>query len=161
MNKKNFLGLLFLSLLLLNSRGWAQENISLETLPAPSVNKDSNASGFTVTGNGKLIAKAGAVFTEGGDYRGIDLPYLTSIPQPIIYPRWALRQGWEGRFSIAIEVLKSGRVGRYKVMQSTGHRILDEAATAAVRTWKFQPAIKNGQPIVECVQIPVTFKIDE
>ena len=89
----------------------------------------------------------------------MDPPFLVSTPKPISYPQWALRQGWEGRLSIAVEVLKDGHVGRMQVMQSTGYRLLDEAATKAVRTWKFHPAMKNGQAIVECVQIPVTFKI--
>lgn len=139
----------------------AQETVSFEPMPAAvSAMKDAD-SALIVTGSENLIAKPGTVFNSGGDYTGIDLPYLVSTPKPIKYPRWALRQGWEGRFTIAIEVLKDGNVGRFYVMQSTGHRILDEAATEAVRTWKFHPAMKNGQPIVECVQIPVTFKISE
>lgn len=137
----------------------AQETVSLEPIQAVSPAAKQADSGFIVTGNDQLIAQPGAVFTQGGDYTGIDLPYLISTPKAIKYPRWALRQGWEGRFSIAIEVLKNGTVGRYKVMQSTGHNILDQAATNAVRSWKFHPAMKNGQPIVECAQIPVTFKI--
>ncbi len=130
----------------------------------PAVSSAQNSTGalaFTVTGSGKLIPQAGEVFTQGGNYEGKQLPYLTSTPQPITYPRWALRQGWEGRVSIAIEVRKDGTVGRMKVMQSSGHQILDNAAVKAVHSWKFHPTMKNGQPIVDCVQIPVTFKISE
>ena len=157
---KNFVSAFFLLFLISFSQAHAQENISIEPLPAAALAKEGD-SGFIVTGNDKLIAHPGAVFTQGGDYSGIDLPYLNSTPQPITYPRWAIRQGWEGRITIAIEVLKDGTVGRTQVMQSTGHLILDEAAINAVKTWRFHPAMKNGQPIVECSQIPVTFKISD
>lgn len=145
------------------SAAQAQDRVAMETaMPSSALTsmKDSGG-GFIVTGTDKLITKPGSVFAQGGNYEGIDLPYLVSTPKPIEYPRWALRQGLEGYFVIAVEVLTDGTVGRYHVMESTGHKALDEAATKAVRTWKFHPAMKNGQPIVECVQIPVTFKIGE
>lgn len=129
-------------------------------VPASAVSRTDSA-GFIVTGDDQLKARPGKLFTQGGNYEAIELPYLVSTPEPIKYPRWALRQGWEGDFIIAVEILKDGRVGRYHVMESTGHKILDKAATEAVLSWKFQPATKNGEAIVECVQIPVTFKIKD
>lgn len=158
--KKMILSAVFL--LSFASLAHAQEAVSMEPMQAGISTAAGNSnSGFIVTGDDKLIARPGALFTQGGDYSGIELPYLVSTPKPIKYPRWALRQGWEGRFIIAVEVLIDGTVGRYYVMQSTGHKILDKAATEAVRTWKFHPAMKNGKPIVECAQVPVTFKIAE
>ena len=143
--------------------GYAVEAIPLE-VPASSsgasespIVKDFYA---LVTGDDQLALKPGPVFTDGGHYEGTQLPYLVSYPKPIRYPRWAQQQGWQGDLSIAIEILTDGSVGRYKVMQSTGHTILDEAATEAVKTWKFHPAMKGGQAIVTCIQIPVRFQID-
>ena len=159
--KKIIISAVFLFSVISFSQAQAQETISLEPMSAVSTAAKEADSGFIVTGSDKLITQPGALFTQGGDYTGIDLPYLISTPKPLKYPRWALRQGWEGRFSIAIEVRKDGSVGTFKVMQSTGHKILDQAATDAVRSWKFHPAMKNGQPVVECAQIPVTFKISE
>ena len=60
---------------------------------------------------------------------------------------------------IAVEILTDGSVGRFYVMQSTGHHSLDEAATQAVKSWKFHPAMRNGKPVVECIQVPVVFKL--
>lgn len=139
----------------------AAEGAAVQNAAIPKAQENSSAIPFSVTigQNDKLAVKPGQVFTEAGDYRGITLPYLISQPQPISYPRWAIRQGWQGRFVIAIEVLKDGRVGRYKVMKSTGRRILDKAATDAVRSWKFQPAVKNGKWVVTCIEIPVTFEL--
>jgi len=109
--------------------------------------------------NGNLVSSPGPVFTQGGDYTGMTLPELISVPEPIKYPRWAVTQGWEGEFVIAIEVLLDGTVGRYAVMQSTGYNILDEVATSAVKSWKFTPAKANGEAIVTCVEIPVQFRL--
>jgi TonB family protein len=85
-----------------------------------------------VTNNGGLTARPGQVFTQGGDYSGMALPYLISEPALIVYPRWAVERNWEGQFEIAVEVLLDGSVGRYKVMHSTGHDLLDQTATQAV-----------------------------
>ena len=142
----------------------AQEAASLESVPTSGIlagDKSSDPFGFTVTGDGRLLTRPGPLFTEGGDYEGLKLPYLLSDPKPIPYPRWAMRQGWEGRFSLAIEVLPSGSVGRTKVMESTGHRLLDRVAESAVRSWQFHPAVKNGRPVVTCIQIPIVFQLDK
>jgi len=115
--------------------------------------------GAVVTQSGKLTIKPGLVFTEGGDYAGMRLPYLVSDPKTIFYPRWAVRQGWQGKCVIAIEVLLDGTVGRFQIMHSTGYRVLDDQAVKAVRSWKFHPAVKDGKQIVTCVEIPVFFKL--
>ena len=113
-----------------------------------------------VKGDGKLTIKPGPVFTEGVEAEGVSLPYLISGHKTIRYPRWAVRQGWQGKLVLAIEVKPDGTVGRYSVMRSTGHRLLDESGTKAVLDWKFQPALQNGKPILTCVQIPVVFQLD-
>lgn len=105
--------------------------------------------------------RAGQIFSAGFHPAGFALPSLKEDPAPIRYPRWAVREGWQGTFSIAVEILTTGEVGRWKVMQSTGYSLLDEAATRAVQTWKFHPATQDGRPIVMCVQIPIDFEIGE
>ncbi len=139
----------------------AAERIVIENVAVQKAEQNSSFIPFStiIMEDGKLIAKAGPVFTDGGDYSGMVLPYLISSPKPIKYPRWAISQGWQGRFVIAIEILMDGTVGRYKVMKSTGHRMLDNAATKAVRTWKFKPAVKDGKVVATCIEIPVTFEL--
>lgn len=164
-----FFGSILLSLTVLTPAGFAADRMVIENLPVPKT--EQNSSSFpisaTIMEDGKLIAtaglpagQAGPVFTEGGDYSGMTLPYLISYSKLVRYPRWAIKQGWQGRFVIAIEVLLNGTVGRYKVMESTGHRLLDRAATEAVRTWKFKPAMKDGKPVVTCIEIPVIFQLE-
>ena len=147
-------------LFLASSAASAVEPIAVEPAVQSSASQSSEIFRAVVTGNDQLILNPGAVFTKGGSYEGTQLPYLISNPKPIPYPRWALRQGWQGDLEIALEILKDGHVGRYKVMKSTGHKVLDEAAVEAIHTWRFHPAMKNGKIILTCIQVPVKFQID-
>ena len=146
-------------LLILASNAYAAEQIALEPVSAAKQSGSPNPFTMIVSGDGKMIAKPGAVFTDGGDYSGVILPYLISSPKPILYPRWAVRQGWQGKLILAVEIFTDGTVGKYKVMRSTGHKMLDDAATKAIQTWKFYPAIKDGKPYHTCVEIPVLFDL--
>lgn len=140
---------------------FAAEKVTIENMLIGKAEQNSSfiPFGTTIVGNDQFVTKTGPVFTESGDYSGMVLPYLDSDPKPILYPRWAINQGWQGRFVIAIEVLTDGTVGRYKVMKSTGHRILDDAGTDAIRTWKFKPAVKDGKITTTCIEVPVTFEL--
>lgn len=100
------------------------------------------------------------IFTEVME-PGITLPYLKSDPKTIQYPRWAVQRDWKGELLMAVEVLSNGNVGRYQVMKSTGVKMLDESAAKAIKTWKFHPGKKNGKPAVMCIQVPVTFELEE
>lgn len=123
-----------------------------------STQNSSGIFGLTVLGSGDLEVKPGKVFTEGFE-EGATLPYLTGHTKSIKYPAWAVRQGWEGTTTLALEILPNGNVGRTMVMKSSGRGILDKAALKAVTGWTFQPAMKNGKPIVSCIQVPVSFEL--
>ena len=139
----------------------AAEEMALKPAPLAS-EQASNPFSMTVTGSGKMIPKPGPVSTGGAHYaEDVQLPYLISAPKPIQYPRWAMRQGWQGRLEIALEILADGSVGRFSVMKSTGYRLLDEAATEAVRTWRFAPATQDGRFVLTCIEIPVSFQIED
>ncbi len=159
MNKR-FACFLFLLLTPIFPSAMAAEVLSFQA-PALTQQTSSEKAPFsmTVTPDGQLVTKPGSIFTSGGDYTDITLPYLLSAPKPIRYPAWAVREGWQGDLVLAIEVLTDGSVGRYAVAKSTGHVRLDRAVIAAVKTWKFQPSTKNGKPIVECAELPVHFEI--
>ncbi len=138
----------------------AAEEIAMKPLVMPSQSQTgSDPFSLTVTGSGKMIPKAGPVFTTG-NHEGMELPYLISTPKPVRYPRWALRQGWQGNLDIALEIKADGSVGRTKVMKSSGYRLLDQAASESVQTWHFHPAMKDGKAVVTCIQVPVSFQLE-
>lgn len=112
--------------------------------------------------DGKLSqARTGKIFTTGYYAADFTLPSLKEEPVPIRYPRWAVQEGWEGTFVIAVEIGTSGEVGRWKVMESTGYPLLDEAATGAIRKWLFHPATEKGKTILSCIQIPIHFQLED
>lgn len=155
-------GLLALLLAAFSISAFAKETPVLDVMNplAGSSSPAADTITFTVSEKGHMLPKPGQVFSTG-DHEGEIMPYLLSSPKAIAYPRWAIRNGWQGDFSIAIEIRTDGTVGQYKVMQSTGHGMLDEAATSAVKSWKFQPAMKDGKPIVTCIQIPIRFQLNQ
>ena len=139
------------------------DQVSMDTIviTQPATNSPTDSFGIVVTKNNKLTTKPGPVFTEGTDTEGAALPYLLSNPKPISYPKWAIHNGWQGECTIAVEILADGSVGRYYVMRSTGHETLDEEAVKALKSWKFHPATKDGRPFVTCIQIPITFQLQD
>ena len=129
-------------------------NLLRSRLPAGDVSFE-----VSVTPEKWTQAKAGEIFTTGYHPSDFTLPTLKGNPVPIRYPRWAVQEGWEGTFVIAIEVLKSGEVGRWSVIRSTGYSLLDETATKTIRQWHFHPGTEMGQSVVMCIQIPVHFEL--
>ncbi|AGA91509.1 TonB family protein [Thioflavicoccus mobilis 8321] len=93
----------------------------------------------------------------GADHEARPLP---DNPRPV-YPLLARRQGIEGRVLIRVAVLDSGRVGRAEVSRGSGARALDNAALAAVRRWRFHPALRNGQAIAATITVPVIFRLED
>ena len=78
---------------------------------------------------------------------------------PPIYPRTARERSEEGTVLVEVEVLASGRCGGIRVLASSGHVALDEAAVRAVRQWVFRPARRFNQPVPFVVEIPITFRL--
>ena len=149
---------LFLAVAGLNA--FAAEPMTLESISSNAVTANaSNPFMLTVSGDGSLTTTPGELFTAGQEAPGTEMPYLVSYSKTIAYPRWAVRQGWEGEVVLAIEILENGKVGAAVVMQSAGYAILDKAALNAVKGWKFQPATLNGKAFRACVQIPVNFQL--
>lgn len=160
---KKLMSLVFLFLILSSPVLRAQDPRVLESV-ASSLQKEDVLSrhfGFTVMGTGELVTHPGKVFTAERDYEEMTLPSLLSTPKPLVYPKWALRQGWQGELVLAIEILADGTVGQYAVMKSTGRELLDQAGVSAVKTWMFEPAAHQGKAFRACIQIPITFEISD
>ena len=75
------------------------------------------------------------------------------------YPASARRQNIQGTTLLAVLVADDGRVAEIVVKESAGHRELDEAATEAVRRWRFEPARRGADPVAMWVVLPVEFRL--
>jgi protein TonB len=89
-------------------------------------------------------------------YGGADL----SNPRPR-YPYLARRRGQEGRVLLRVEVTAAGDAAAVSLRQSSGYRLLDDAAVEAVRKWRFAPASRGGHPVAGSVDVPVSFKLTD
>lgn len=78
--------------------------------------------------------------------------------RPPVYPDEAVRRGIEGKLVLKLTISASGTVSRVEVAESSGYRMLDDAAIAAVREWKFVPAHRGGQPVLWTARQPVRFR---
>ena len=83
--------------------------------------------------------------------------YLENDPPE--YPRIARRRGYSGTVVLEVLVSGQGRAEEVKVISSSGHRMLDESALAAVAAWRFEPGTINGSPVSMRVKVPVRFTL--
>ncbi len=78
------------------------------------------------------------------------------VPQ---YPKIARELGLEGKTLLRVEILQDGRLGVIKVRESCGHTVLDEAATKAIKKWKFAPAHDGQFTVRSVVDLPIRFSL--
>ncbi len=63
------------------------------------------------------------------------------------YPAEARDRGLQGRARVAVDVDAEGNVINVRIIQSSGHAELDEAAVRQARQWKFTPSAAGRQGI--------------
>ncbi len=80
----------------------------------------------------------------------VDRPRKAEHVDPV-YPEEAKAKGVEGVVLVGFTVDAEGRVHEPRVL--SGHALLDEAALAAVRQWRYRPTRKDGRAVpVEVVE---------
>jgi protein TonB len=84
--------------------------------------------------------------------------YLNNPRPP--YPMVARRMGYHGKVVLDVEVLAEGKAGDVKLHQSSGYDILDNAALQTVKTWRFTPARRFGQPVTQRFLVPIKFSLE-
>ena len=82
------------------------------------------------------------------------------LDQPLPrYPGVARRRRLEGVVLLRVAVAADGMPLRVELQRSSGHAVLDEAACAAVRAWRFVPASRDGHSVRAEVQVPIRFRL--
>jgi len=84
------------------------------------------------------------------------LPVRLLVTQPR-YPQEAFTQKVEGEVLVEFVIDALGHVVDARVVRSIP--LLDDAALACVREWRFQPATRNGRPVATLARAPVRFRI--
>ncbi len=96
----------------------------------------------------------GKVYTVGD---GVTAPIPTYKPEPT-YTAEARAAKLEGTFVSSVVIDDSGNVADVEVVRPLD-RGLDESAAETLRTWKFEPARKDGKPVPVKVVVEVSFKL--
>lgn len=76
-----------------------------------------------------------------------DISLACPVRTAPVYPRSARKLGESGKVSLRVELDETGRLVSSDVAQSSGYSRLDEAALAAVKSWRCQPAMRDGRAL--------------
>lgn len=107
------------------------------------------------TGRG---ASAGPGTGQGGlAVDRMPAPLRTVKPR---YPMAARRAGQEGQVLLRLFVDAEGRVGQVAVLKAEPEGVFEEAATEAVRKWRFSPAMNRGAAVGMWLTLPVRFALE-
>ena len=78
-----------------------------------------------------------------------------------LYPESARRAGIQGTALLRIFIERDGRVSDVTVQRSAGDQSLDQAASDAVRRWRFEPALNSSGPVAMWAVVPVEFRLSD
>jgi periplasmic protein TonB len=128
---------------------------------APGGSGTAASASFSSQGGGSGVAVPGGGAAQGAGAAGT----TTSKPRPRGeikpgYPPRARRAGWEGVATIRAVIDETGRVVSAEVLASSGHQSLDQAALEAVKSARFDPALRGARPVASPVDIPVRFRLN-
>ena len=76
---------------------------------------------------------------------------------PPRYPMESRRKREQGTVLLRLLIGTDGRVAQVSIAESSGFERLDQAALQAARSWRWQPMIRDGQPVEVRGTMPITF----
>lgn len=79
---------------------------------------------------------------------------------PPQYPPGAGERGEQGTVGVRMHVDTLGLVSSVEIVRSSGYPRLDRAAQIALRAWHFAPALKDGRPVEDTVELNINFKLE-
>jgi len=84
--------------------------------------------------------------------------YLRNPPPG--YPAAARRNGEEGTVTLRVLVSVEGAPREVALERSSGSSLLDAAALATVKNWRFTPARRGGEAQEAWVLVPIVFRLE-
>jgi len=64
-----------------------------------------------------------------------------------MYPADAQIEHAQGTVTVGFTITMEGTTGDHHIIKSSGYTALDDAAVACTVSWRYKPAVKDGQPI--------------
>jgi periplasmic protein TonB len=110
-----------------------------------------------------IIALSSACAAKGPEASGTTTVRANRAHPPRIgfeyYPELSKRAHDQGTCVVTLTVLADGTVKDVHITKSTGYPALDLASMSAFTTGTLLPATKNGVPIDDTIDLPVTWSI--
>jgi len=147
-------------------------------LAAPKVSQNRNAPSATAADEGVSLSDDQPDNTSSSLGSGLAVdskqPSAPSMPLPIggdvqqaklissvspIYPALAKNQHIQGAVTIDALIDATGRVTTTKII--SGPTLLHQAATDALRQWKYQPATLDGKPVPMHLTVTLQFRLQQ
>lgn len=141
-----------------------QQDTARERMATPDPEPDSHeqepADTRNYSGNdGSLWAAAsGSTDTPRSVAARVELPRPLEriVPE---YPRIARRRGLEGEVVIQVTISAFGDPLAAEIISPSDHRVLNDAAIAAVQAARFQPGLVGDQPTEMSLSIRIVFEL--
>ncbi len=95
------------------------------------------------------------VYKVGG---GVSAPVLLEKTEPA-YSEAARNDHIEGAVQLSIVVTAEGRVEKVRIVRGL-HPDLDKNAVETVKTWKFKPGEKDGNPVKVQAEVEINFRLN-
>jgi periplasmic protein TonB len=120
----------------------------------------SGSGGGVGSGHGPGVGPGEGGGIGGGLYKvggGVSAPRAIFAPDPE-YSEEARKAKYQGTVVLYVIVSPDGRPRDLRVVRSLGLG-LDEKALDAVRTWRFEPAMRDGHPVSVQINVEVSFRL--
>ena len=93
-------------------------------------------------------------------YTVCDTPPKPKSTFNVKYPKMAIKEGLQGRTVVRVKVSKDGKTIETVIIESSGHRVLDEAAVESIKEVIWIPGSDKGKVVEAWVAVPVDFKLE-
>lgn len=113
--------------------------------------------------NGAAISQAEADLTAARDATAAQTNIVSAaslkrvrMVSPV-YPDAARKRGIEGWVELAFTVQTNGTVDSVEVRNASPAEVFDDAAMRAVRQWRFEPVVRNGERVEQRAMVRLKF----
>jgi protein TonB len=127
--------------------------VAARAAPAERTGDDGGTSDAAEEGSAPVSPDLQRIYT-----RWDTAPRLLDHTRPD-YPPIARKAGVDGTVTLHVVIGVDGKVEEVKVATSSPKFIFDEAAAAAVRNWRYEPALIDGHPVRAKVSQTVQFTL--
>ncbi len=133
----------------------------VDTAPAaaaPSPWSNPDAAGSSLPVDGPDSPPAAQLPAPGGNAEAENDLVRTVYATPV-YPRAALQRNIEGWVTVRFTVGPDGVPGNIEVIDAKPRKTFDRAAVRAVRDWRYEPPVEDGQYVWRDTEVRIEFAL--